>query len=423
MTNSNDNRVKADLRTAQNRMLPEVEKKSVEWRESGLIETLAGSPEELRALFFAVRQKLFDLLHISASNRNDWHMGITDSGKRTIEMMVNAFCAPEEGKNVVVNTENYVAFNKFSAVNALATQKGVEFEWPFDIALGRALTVNSESEFEKARQCLGDNGVEVLWIAWNSTSTGVRERVERLVEFRNANGSPTLIVADAASLSLFTQAWQEIPAANLPDSFYFSLRKQGLPYEGPQDEANQAKNSGAVFVFNDRARARAQVIGAKPVYDLPSLEEMVRGEITTGEQRRNHVHHLLKLRCALDLFAADAGSRLAANDEVRRTFQEAVINAFASRGKLGRLGFALLADTEAQSETSYIVEVPDGVSTTEIINDLKTKGVEISKNMHPKLDSKKLIRFACYPGNQKEEVHALIEGLAECVEHQGKALA
>ncbi len=51
-------------------------------------------------------------------------MGIADSGKRSIELLANCLCPAEPGKNAIVDTENYVGFNKFSAAKALEKYKG-----------------------------------------------------------------------------------------------------------------------------------------------------------------------------------------------------------------------------------------------------------------------------------------------------------
>ena len=167
-------------------------------------------------------------------------MGIADSGKRTIELLVNSLCTAQSGKNAIVDTENYVGFNKFSAAKALEKQKSTAFETPFNVELGHALTINEEGEFNKLSHMFEENRFDLLWLSWNSTSTGIRERIEKVIQCRNDAQSKTLIVADAASFRLFSNGWEATDVDNLPDAFFFSLRKQGLPYDGPNDEFHQA---------------------------------------------------------------------------------------------------------------------------------------------------------------------------------------
>lgn len=59
-------------------------------------------------------------------------------------LLVNSLCTAQPDRNAIVDTENYVGFNKFSAAKALEKQKGVSFETPFGVELGRALTVNTK---------------------------------------------------------------------------------------------------------------------------------------------------------------------------------------------------------------------------------------------------------------------------------------
>ena len=287
---------RADLQTAQNRMFSFVEEALARMEDDGLVENLLNDPAGVKVQHGRVRQQLFDLLNLPEVQRDGWHMGIADSGKRTIELLVNYLCPAQAGINAIVDTENYVGFNKFSAAKALEKQKGVAFETPFNVTLGRALTINTETEFNKLKSLFQENRYHTLWLSWNSTSTGVRESIAQVVAARNAANSKTLIVADAASFRLFTNEWQEIPSDSLPDIFFFSLRKQGLPYDGPNDEFHQAQNSGSLIVFNDIALKRAQEVNAESIYGSPTMEAYVGGQITEGEQRTNHIRHSLVSR-------------------------------------------------------------------------------------------------------------------------------
>ena len=400
---------KADLQTAQNRMFSFVEESLTRMESEGLVAGLIEDPAEVKNRHEQVRQQLFDLLNLPAAERNRWHMGIADSGKRTIELLVNFLCPALAGKNAIVDTENYVGFNKFSAAKALEKQKGVAFETPFNVELGRALTVNTEHEFSKLEALFQDNRYDTLWLSWNSTSTGVRERIGQVVDCRNAAHSKTLIIADAASFRLFTNEWEEMPAGRLPDVFFFSLRKQGLAYDGPNDEFHQAQNSGALIIFNDTALRRAQGINADTIYDSPTLSEYVAGQITTGEQRTNHARHLLKLSCALEYFLGDDKVRLAAIDAARQAAQSRIRGAFADTGTGSATRFSLFSDPEAQSDSAYILKVPGRTSAKKVISSLKESGVLISACMHPKMDTRQYVRFAFYPANSTDEVDLLLE--------------
>ncbi len=400
---------RVNLQTAQNRMFSFVEEDLTRMDQEGRIASLAGDSAGVGALHDRVRRQLFSLLNLPESQQDRWHMGIADSGKRTIELLVNLLCPAAEGKNAILDTENYVGFNKFSAANALEKQKGVRFETPFNVELGRALTVNTDEEFDKLAPLLRENRYDTLWLSWNSTSTGVRERIGQVVDCRNAAGSKTLIIADAASFRLFTSEWANIPADSLPDVFFFSLRKQGLPYDGPNDEVHQAQNSGSLLVFNDTAMKRAQAIDAEPIYDSPSLKEYAAGRITTGEQRTNHVRHLLKLDSALAYFLGENSARLDALDSARRTAQSKIRGAFAAGGDAADGRFCLFSDPDAQSDSAYILKVPDSTSAKKVISHLKDNGVLISACMHPKMDGQRYVRFAFYPGNTIEEVDGLLE--------------
>jgi hypothetical protein len=420
MQSPEKNSINADLQTAQNRMFAFVEKKIRELEKQGTIHDLLNSPQEQKKLFVNVRNSLFDLLKIPDGERPEgkrdaWYMGIGDSGKRTIELIVNFFCPKNNGENIVVNTENYVAFNKFSAAVALKNQNGVEFEKPFDLQLGKALTVNSVIELEKAKEMIKSNQIKTLWVAWNSTSTGVQENVEKLVEFRNLCNSDTLIVADAASLRLFTKDWETLLTDNRPDVFFFSLRKQGIPYEGPQDEFNQAKNSGSVFIFNKKAKDRAREIDAGPIYESPNVSDIAEGEITQGRQKENHIKHLLKLRETCEHFLKNDGNELKTADKMRALAGSKIVTAFSKHGELERLRFSLLADPVVQSASSYVIQVPENIKTIEMVSWLKGRGVGISVSKHPCVDSKKYVRFAFYPGNTPEEVQTMISEIANYV--------
>ncbi len=400
---------KADLQTAQNRMFSFVEEALTRMEEEGVVASLLGDPEKVKSQHEQVRQQLFDLLNLPAAQRDQWHMGIADSGKRTIELLVNFLCPAKAGKNAIVDTENYVGFNKFSAAKALEKQKGVTFETPFNVELGRALTVNTESEFNKLEALFKNNRYDTLWLSWNSTSTGVRESIGQVVDSRNAAHSKTLIIADAASFRLFTNEWEEMPAGSLPDVFFFSLRKQGLAYDGPNDEFHQAQNSGSLIVFNHTALKRAQAVNADTIYDSPTMAEYVDGQITAGEQRTNHVRHLLKLSSALDYFLGENKARLAALDTARQAAQSKIRGAFANTGSGSATQYSLFSDPEAQSDSAYILRVPESTSAKKVISSLKESGVLISACMHPKMDSQRYVRFAFYPGNSTDEVDFLLE--------------
>lgn len=400
---------KANLQTAQNRMFPFVGEALNQYEQENLVSTLLDNPDQLKTKYHQVEQQLFDLLNIPEEKRATWHMGIADSGKRTIELLVNFLCAPEAGENAIVDTENYVGFNKFSAAKALEKQKETAFETPFNVALGRALTINTDEEFGKLTDAFDADRFSTLWLSWNSTSTGVRERIGQVVKSRNAAQSKTVIIADAASFRLFSKEWKEMPADHLPDVFFFSLRKQGLPYDGPNDEFHQAQNSGSLVIFNDRALALADQVNADTLYDSPTLREYTEGQMTTGEQRVNHVKHLLKLSCACDHFLGGNQERLVALDAARKAAQSKITGAFANGGNGSQTGFTLFSDPDAQSDSAYILRVPENTSAKKVISGLKENGVLISACMHPKMDGQKYVRFAFYPGNSTDEVDYLLE--------------
>ena len=400
---------RADLQTAQNRMFSFVGEALNRSEAAGEIANLLENPAALKTKHEEVRQQLFDLLCLPENARDGWHMGIADSGKRTIELLVNFLCPGQEGKNAIVDTENYVGYNKFSAAKALEKQKGVAFETPFNVALGHALTINADEEVEKLERLLGDNRFDTLWLSWNSTSTGIRERIGQVVQRRNTVGSKTLIVADAASLRLFSNEWNETMAGNLPDVFFFSLRKQGLPYDGPNDEFHQAQNSGSLIVFNYSALERVRQIGADTLYDSPTFAEFTDGRITPGEQRTNHVRHLLKLDSALAHFMDGDRQRLAALDRACNAAQSKIREAFATNGNGSVSKFSLFSDPAAQSDSAYILNVPETTSAKKVISSLKEDGILISACMHPKMDGQRYVRFAFYPGNTTEEVDYLLE--------------
>ena len=401
----------ADLRTAQNKMFSFITEALVKAEESGQIKALLQEPEMLLQLYQDVRCQLFDLLTISSDERDDWHVGVIDSGKRAIETLVSFFCPVDERANILVNTENYVAFNKFSAAKALYEQKGVEFVQPFTLAMGKALTIDSHSELQRAKVILQQGKAAVLWLAWNSTSTGVKEKLEELVDFRNKCNSPTLIISDAASLPLFTETWQAIPSDNLPDIFFFSLRKQALPYSGPQDEANQAKNSGAIYIFNNRALSLAEQVNGPILYDTPRPMEAAKFLITKGVQRENHIRHLLKLRESIAYFLDPKSRRLRSSDLTREAIHEKVCQTFAQNSSLTRLGYKLLADRNVQSETAYIVKAPRQVKPAELIQYMKEEGIRVSMSMHPQVPNSSYFRFACYPATSFDEVSIALQKL------------
>jgi selenocysteine lyase/cysteine desulfurase len=407
-----NNGVKADLQTAQNRMFSFVNVALDRLKEEQVF-LLLEDPDKLEEQYNTVRQLVFDLLNIDKDKSTNWHMGIGDSGKRTIELLVNYLCPAQPGRNAIVDTENYVGFNKFSAAKALEKQKGVSFDTPFNVELGRALTINAKKEFDKLSQIFKDDRFDTLWLSWNSTSTGVREEIEEIIKCRNAAKSKTIIIADAASFRLFTSEWNNTSSDLLPDVFFFSLRKQGLPYDGPNDEFYQAQNSGALIVFNDKALELANKVNADAIYESPTLCEYADGRITTGEQRANHIKHLLKLNCACDYFLSGNKESLMALDADRKKVFSRIKGAFAHKDGDSSLHFSLFSDPDAQSESSYILKVPESTSAKNVISGLKERGIFISACMHPKMDSKKYVRFAFYPGNSTDEVDYLLAHIKE----------
>jgi len=133
------------------------------------------------------------------------------------------------------------------------------------------------------------------------------------------------------------------------------------------------------------------------------------GHITAGEQRANHVRHLLKLDSALEYFLDENKARLTALDTASQTAQFKIRGAFGVTGKGSTSWFSLFSDPEAQSDSAYILKVPENTSAKTVISHLKESGVLISACMHPKMDSQKYVRFAFYPGNSPEEVDLLLE--------------
>ncbi|MBT8340388.1 MAG: hypothetical protein HKP58_08560 [Desulfatitalea sp.] len=400
---------RADLQTAQNRMFSFVTEAMQQYEKQGRISTLLENAAELDTLFATVRGQVFDLLHLPVRQRDTWHMGIADSGKRTIELLVNFLCPADENQNGLLDTENYVGFNKFSAAKVLEIKKGVAFQRPFEVPLGQALTVNSNGQFAKCAALFEGNQFRTLWLPWNSTSTGIRENIARIVQCRNHAHSSSLIIADAASLRLFSRDWAGLDSDQLPDVFFFSLRKQALPYDGPNDEVHQAKNSGALILFNDRALAHARSVDAEPLYGCSSLPQLAQGLAAQDEQRANHVRHLLKLNCALDAF--NAQDPLQKLDDERETARQKILSAFSHNGTAPIGGFTLLSDPVAQSDSAYILKVPKRTTAKEVIATLKAQGILISASMHPKLDGQRHVRFAFYPGNQVNEVACLLKSI------------
>ncbi len=406
-----ENELKANLQTAQNRMFSFVSRELARFEKEDSISFLFENPDTLTDKFCRVEQQVFNLLNISEDKRNIWHMGIADSGKRSIALLANYLCPADTGKNAILDTENYVGFNKFSAAKALEKYKGVSFEKPFNIELGRALTVNSEKEFGRLTQIFHENRYDTLWLSWNSTSTGVQEKIEQITACRNEAKSRTLIIADAASFRLFSDEWKHISQETLPDVFFFSLRKQGLPYEGPNDEYHQAQNSGALIIFNDTALEQAKSINAETIYDSPALSEYADHKITVSPQRQNHIKHLLKLNCACDYFLGRNKEPLTALDSARRTARLKIKNAFAPKNGVFPSRFSLFSDPDAQSDSSYVLKVPERTTAKKVISELQENGILISGCMHPKMDSQKYVRFAFYPGNSTQEIDYLIEQL------------
>lgn len=395
--------VLADLRTAQNRMFDFVVDEL--HRDQDRIDHLMESADQVTELFKIVRTQLFDLLQILPDS--GYHMAITDSGKRTIENLVTMLCPPENGRNFVVPTENYVAFNPFSAAQNLEKFKTVNAEKIGSIEMGQILTGDNSPSMEEFEELLSRDKPATIWIASNSTSTGVRERVDKLVELRNRLTSSALVICDCASLPLFSNSW---PSSNLlPDAFFFSLRKQGLPYEGPQDESNQARNSGGLLIYNDRALQQAERVGASPLHDQPRLAESAAAMITKGEQRRNHISHLVKLEIGLKKFLEKERKLLRDQDRERDEVRDCILDAFSKYGPIGKRGFSLLAEPSYQSTSSYIVKTPETISPKSLIEQLKEAGILVSPSMHPLVPGKEYFRFAFYPGNSKEEIDTLLD--------------
>lgn len=403
------------MRTAQNSMFQFVKEELKQAEHLGQLESLHNNPDLLGKLYSDVRLNTFELLNIPEISRSRWYIGIIDSGKRAIEAITSYFCPAEQEANIVVATENYVAFNKFSAANALEKQKNISFNNPFTLEMGQALTIGSEEEFKKAEEIFKSNSAKTLWIAWNSTSTGVREKVEDLVACRNRYNSDTVIICDAASYPLFSTSWEAMNSENLPDIFFFSLRKQGLPYDGPQDEANQARNSGCLYVFNDRALKLAETVDGPSLYHTPLPAEAAHGHLTSGEQRSNHIRHLLKLKTSLNVFLMENAKMLREADNNRKIISQEIHDAFGAQGSLTSQGFSLLAQSEAQSQTTFVVKVPEKLQPKEIVEKLKNNGIFVSVSMHPKVPNHRYFRFASYPATPIEEARITIDGLQKCL--------
>lgn len=408
---------KIDLRTAQSTVHGFVAQAVELWQDRGEISSLTRDRERRLQLAAQVEQRVQELL----GGANDHVLGITDSGKRAIEVLVTSFCTAGAHETVAVATENYVGHNKWSAANALQRCHGVTLETPFELELGESLTHRqngSDSALDQAFALI-DTGTPTLYVCWNGTSTGVEEEVHRLVEHRDQVGSQTLILVDASSLPLLSTRWASVPRGSLPDAFFFSFRKQpALPYIGPQDEIEQMKSSGAVVLFNQRALDRAAEVNAEPVYGFDprriAEEKLPEGELYTL--------HLLKLWSLLDLALEGEGAGLRHIEAMHEAARSEILAAFSEQGPLGRLGLSLMACPEAQSRTSYVVRVPERLEAAELLRRLESEhDIVISPALHPLANTKNhnVIRFGVYSASRLEEVRALLAAL----EVQGSAQA
>jgi aspartate aminotransferase-like enzyme len=398
-----------DLRTAQSCvhefLIPAIE----EARGNGEVKRLTQDRAARQDLAVQTEELLFELLALPPQQVDGYRLAIADSGKRAIEVMINSFCTGNPDQTVAVTTENYVGHNKWSAALAMDRLKQVPFRAPFDLDIGTSLTIGSEAALELAKGVIEGNA-ETLYLAWNSTSTGILERVEELVDFRNRTGSRTLILADASSLDILSRRWTAAGAATLPDAFFFSFRKHpAIPYDGPQDEIEQMKSSGAAVLFNERARQRAATVQAGPVYDL-----LLDGSAALIPEGDKHTVHLLRLNTLLRHMLADGGSALDRVEETRQVARQECLDALAEQGSLGRLGFSLLADPRAQSSTSYVVRVPAAIKAADLLKRLEQEaGIIISPALHPLANTKNhnIIRFGVYSANTRQEVHTMLQEL------------
>jgi len=396
-----------DLRTAQGPAHRFVVEAVEQWRDQGRVQALTGDSDRRLELAHQVEARLQELL----GGSGDLKLGITDSGKRAIEVMVASFCTAGEGETVAVTTENYVGHNKWSAATALERLKGRKLLAPVEIGLGDSLTHGrdgSDRALDQAFALIDDN-VPTFYVGWNGTSTGVEEDVPRLVEHRDRVGSSTLILADASSLPLLSGHWRETPA--LPDAFFFSFRKQpSLPYDGPQDEIEQMKSSGSMILFNRRALDRATEVDGEPLYGF-SAPRIAREKLPEGEL---YTLHLLKLAALLDQALDDDDAALERIDALHDSARAEVLAAFAEDGPLGRLGFSLLAHPQAQSRTAFVVRVPERLPAAGLLRRLEAEhGIVASAALHPLANTKNhnVIRFGVYSAGQIEEVRALVAAL------------
>ncbi len=396
-----------DLRTAQSNVHDFIVSAVEAARGSGEVARLTGDPAARRTLAEQTEELLFELLALSPQNAADYHLAIADSGKRAIEVLINSFCTGRPGRTVAITTENYVGHNKWSAAQAMDRLKGVPFKATPDVTLGTAVTIGLEPALGWIKTAIADN-VETLYLAWNSTSTGVEEKLEELVTYRDSTGSRTLILADASSLDIVSRRWAGV--GSLPDALFFSFRKHpAIPYDGPQDEIEQMKRSGAAVLFNERARQRAREVGAEPVYDL-ALHDAA----TTVAEGETPTLHLLRLRSLLDHMLAGGGSELDRIEQTRHAARAEAVAALAPQGGLGRLGFSLLADSRAQSCTSYVLRVPAAIKAADLLKRLEQEaGISISPALHPLANTKNhnIVRFGVYSANTLQEVQTMLNEL------------
>ena len=121
----------------------------------------------------------------------------------------------------------------------------------------------------------------------------------------------------------------------------------------------------------------------------------------------------MKLNCACNYFLNENKESLIALDADRKAVHTKVKGAFAYKDGDSSSHFSLFSDPDAQSESSYILKVPESTSAKKVISGLKERGIFISACMHPKMDSQKFVRFAFYPGNSTDEVDCLLEHIKE----------
>ena len=90
-----------------------------------------------------------------------------------------------------------------------------------------------------------------------------------------------------------------------------------------------------------------------------------------------------------------------------------VCQSFTGNSSLAQQGYRLLAEKNVQSETAYIVKVPDQVKPADLVHYMKRKGIEVSISMHPQVPNSSYFRFACYPATNIDEVNLTLQALED----------